>query len=141
MGEASVPVGILCNELLGNSISNPHQHLLKTEQKMGNESTVPKFNDIVVKEKGDGFDYRIHALDLKETKQISLWHDVKLFPSNESRNMNIVNMICEIPRCSRKKYEIATNEPGNPIKQDVKKGYHHHHPQCHRCHHHHRCHR
>jgi len=42
---------------------------------------------------------------------------------------------------SRKKFEIATNEPGNPIKQDVKKGYHHHHPQCHRCHHHHRCHR
>lgn len=88
---------------------------------MGNESTVPKFNDIVVKEKGNGFDYRIHALDKKETKQISLWHDVKLFPSNESRSMNIVNMICEIPRCSRKKYEIATNEPGNPIKQDVKK--------------------
>ena len=28
----------------------------------------------------------------------------------------------QIPRCSRKKYEIATNEPGNPIKQDVKKG-------------------
>jgi inorganic pyrophosphatase len=28
----------------------------------------------------------------------------------------------KIPRCSRKKYEVATKEPGNPIKQDVKKG-------------------
>jgi inorganic pyrophosphatase len=28
----------------------------------------------------------------------------------------------KIPKCSRKKFEIATNEPGNPIKQDVKKG-------------------
>lgn len=88
---------------------------------MGNESSIPKPNDIVVQEKGNGFDYRIHALDKEETKQISLWHDVKLFPTNEARSMNIVNMICEIPRCSRKKYEIATNEPGNPIKQDVKK--------------------
>ena len=88
---------------------------------MGNERSIPKPVDIVVQEKGNGFDYRIHALDKKETKQISLWHDVKLFPTNEARSMNIVNMICEIPRCSRKKYEIATNEPGNPIKQDVKK--------------------
>lgn len=31
-------------------------------------------------------------------------------------------MICEIPKCTRKKYEIATNEQGNPIKQDIKKG-------------------
>jgi len=29
---------------------------------------------------------------------------------------------CLSPRCSRKKYEIATDEPGNPIKQDEKKG-------------------
>jgi len=31
-------------------------------------------------------------------------------------------MINEIPRFTRKKFEIATNEPGNPIKQDIKKG-------------------
>lgn len=88
---------------------------------MGNTISAPT-DRIVVRERGDGFDYRIHALDKNNiTTQISLWHDVKLFPSNEARSMNIVNMICEIPRCSRKKYEIATNEPGNPIKQDVKK--------------------
>merc|ERR1711988_328647 len=33
-----------------------------------------------------------------------------------------MNFICEIPRCTRKKYEIATNEEATPIKQDEKKG-------------------
>jgi len=33
-----------------------------------------------------------------------------------------LNFICEIPKFSRKKYEIATDEIGNPIKQDEKKG-------------------
>lgn len=74
-----------------------------------------------------------------------MWHDVKLYPTEGSKAHNVVNMVNEIPRCSRKKYEIATNESkndidenimtwpmpdsyqflatvGNPIKQDVKKG-------------------
>ena len=33
-----------------------------------------------------------------------------------------MNFVCEIPKYSRKKYEIATKEDGNPIKQDEKKG-------------------
>lgn len=40
----------------------------------------------------------------------SMWHDVKLYPTEGSRAHNVVNMVNEIPRCSRKKYEIATNE-------------------------------
>lgn len=55
-------------------------------------------------------------------RSASMWHGIKLFPNHEAKAHNVVNMICEIPRCSGKKYEIATNEPGNPIKQDVKKG-------------------
>ena len=39
-----------------------------------------------------------------------MWHDVKLYPTEGSRAHNVVNMVNEIPRCSRKKYEIATNE-------------------------------
>jgi len=57
-------------------------------------------------------------------KQISLWHDVTLVhidPATD-RPTPYLNFVCEIPKFSRKKYEIATDEVGNPIKQDVKKG-------------------
>jgi len=57
-------------------------------------------------------------------KQISLWHDVTLVhidPATD-RPTPYLNFVCEIPKFSRKKYEIATDEEGNPIKQDVKKG-------------------
>ena len=32
------------------------------------------------------------------------------------------NFICEIPKCTRKKFEVATTEGATPIKQDEKKG-------------------
>lgn len=32
------------------------------------------------------------------------------------------NFVCEIPKWTRKKFEIATGEPFNPIKQDTKNG-------------------
>ena len=72
----------------------------------------------------DSFEFRVHALDkvTSDQKPISMWHDIKLYPSEEAKAHNVVNMVNEIPRCSRKKYEIATNEEHNPIKQDVKKG-------------------
>ena len=44
-----------------------------------------------------------------------MWHDVKLYPTEGSRAHNVVNMVNEIPRCSRKKYEIATNESEQKI--------------------------
>ena len=49
--------------------------------------------------------------------QISPWHDIPLYNSDGS-----VNFICEIPKWTRKKMEIATGEPFNPIKQDTKNG-------------------
>ncbi|KAF0720567.1 Aste57867_207 [Aphanomyces stellatus] len=48
---------------------------------------------------------------------ISPWHDIPLYNSDGS-----VNFICEIPKWTRKKFEIATGEPFNPIKQDTKNG-------------------
>jgi len=57
-------------------------------------------------------------------KEISLWHDVTLVhvdPATD-RPTPYLNFVCEIPKFSRKKYEIATDEVGNPIKQDIKKG-------------------
>jgi inorganic pyrophosphatase len=80
--------------------------------------------DVLIEQKGDPntFDFRVHALDGTTEQKFSLWHDVPLFPTLQSRELGCVHMINEIPRCSRKKYEIATNEPHNPIKQDIKKG-------------------
>ena len=52
-----------------------------------------------------------------EKVEISPWHDVPY------RNPDgTYNMICEIPKWSRRKFEIATTEEYNPIKQDVKNG-------------------
>ena len=49
--------------------------------------------------------------------QISPWHDVPL-----KNDDGTLNMLVEIPKWSRKKFEISTSEPFNPIKQDVKNG-------------------
>ena len=48
---------------------------------------------------------------------ISPWHSVPL-----SAGEGLFNFVCEIPRNTRAKFEVATNEAGNPIKQDSKKG-------------------
>uniref|UniRef100_A0A8D0L0R6 inorganic diphosphatase n=1 Tax=Sphenodon punctatus TaxID=8508 RepID=A0A8D0L0R6_SPHPU len=47
-------------------------------------------------------------------KYISPFHDIPLFV--------VFNMVVEVPRWTNAKMEIATKEPLNPIKQDVKKG-------------------
>lgn len=65
-------------------------------------------------------DYRIFFKN-SEGKYISPFHDIPLVASNEGQNV-LYNMIVEIPRWTNAKMEIATKEPMNPIKQDVKKG-------------------
>merc|ERR1719331_1176572 len=64
-------------------------------------------------------DFRVqfHYNDNGQLKQISPWHDIPLFSSD-----GYLHMITEIPKFSCAKFEIATGEPFNPIKQDVKNG-------------------
>jgi len=65
-------------------------------------------------------EYRIffeYAQQNGRLKQISPWHDIPLFSSP-----GICNFICEIPKWTRAKYEIAVDEMHNPIKQDIKNG-------------------
>ncbi|KAI9293784.1 inorganic diphosphatase [Neoconidiobolus thromboides FSU 785] len=50
---------------------------------------------------------------------ISPFHDIPLY-ADEAKG--IFNMVVEIPRWTNAKQEIATGEPFNPIKQDIKKG-------------------
>lgn len=72
-------------------------------------------------------DFRITHVSLtasEHKKVVSLWHDLPLYVLDPETNYptGAVNFVCEIPKCSRKKYELATDEPNNPIKQDTKKG-------------------
>ena len=60
-------------------------------------------------------EYRVHFTH--KAKKISPWHDIPFKASPTT-----YHMMCEIPKWTRAKYEIATKEPNNPIKQDEKKG-------------------
>ena len=53
----------------------------------------------------------------KDGKRISPWHDVPLKNADGS-----FNFICEIPKETKAKMEVATDEKLTPIKQDTKKG-------------------
>jgi inorganic pyrophosphatase len=84
----------------------------------------------------DTLDYRINSVKKGDmSKVVSLWHDVPLYipyksewfdckPPNATATdvAPLCNFVCEIPKWTRKKYEIATSENHNPIKQDEKKG-------------------
>lgn len=52
-------------------------------------------------------------------KIISYFHDIPLDLNPDTKE---ANFICEIPRWSNAKFEIATKLPGNPIIQDTKNG-------------------
>ncbi|KAM3864918.1 inorganic pyrophosphatase 2, mitochondrial [Diretmus argenteus] len=75
--------------------------------------------------------YRIY-FKTSEGKYISPFHDIPLFAGKDQDNDGPpkklkkselqFNMVVEVPRWSNAKMEIATKEPLNPIKQDVKKG-------------------
>ncbi|CAL9700115.1 unnamed protein product [Knipowitschia caucasica] len=77
-------------------------------------------------------DYRIY-FKTSDGRYISPFHDIPLSPENNLDDVPakrtktndsevLYNMVVEVPRWSNAKMEIATKEPLNPIKQDVKKG-------------------
>ncbi|KAK3260041.1 hypothetical protein CYMTET_30987 [Cymbomonas tetramitiformis] len=74
---------------------------------------------IKLREEGDKgtLEYRVF-FDTPEGP-ISPWHKIPLYTSDDSSDCN---MIVEIPKWTRAKFEISTKESNNPIKQDEKKG-------------------
>ncbi|XP_055780054.1 inorganic pyrophosphatase 2, mitochondrial [Salvelinus fontinalis] len=78
-------------------------------------------------------DYRIY-FKTSDGKYISPFHDIPLIADGDQENdvpfkklkkndnEVLYNMVVEVPRWSNAKMEIATKEPLNPIKQDMKKG-------------------
>eukprot|EP00270_Netrium_digitus_P002636 TRINITY_DN129_c0_g1_i1.p1 TRINITY_DN129_c0_g1~~TRINITY_DN129_c0_g1_i1.p1 ORF type:complete len:361 (-),score=99.15 TRINITY_DN129_c0_g1_i1:204-1136(-) len=61
-------------------------------------------------------EFRVFITDASGST-ISPWHDIPLEAGD-----GLLNFICEIPKESSAKFEVATDEPGTPIKQDTKKG-------------------
>jgi len=59
-------------------------------------------------------DYRVFATRLQD---VSPWHEIPL-----SSRAQVFSYVNEIPKGTRAKFEVATKEAHNPIKQDIKKG-------------------
>ena len=53
------------------------------------------------------------------SKTISPWHDI---PMKVTGKEGLVHFVCEIPKETKAKMEIALDEASNPVKQDTKKG-------------------
>uniref|UniRef100_A0A3Q3MZ37 inorganic diphosphatase n=1 Tax=Mastacembelus armatus TaxID=205130 RepID=A0A3Q3MZ37_9TELE len=63
-------------------------------------------------------EYRVFFKN-SEGKYISPFHDIPIYV-NEAEN--IFHAVVEVPRWTNVKMEIATKDPFNPLKQDMKKG-------------------
>ena len=101
----------------------------KLEKKLKQQARSRKIESLIMERGQAGTkDYRVHVLAKGEEEmtvaELSLWHDVPLVaPSTPSSNAPpLFNFVCEIPKCTRKKFEVATTEGRTPIKQDEKKG-------------------
>ena len=80
-------------------------------------SRVADVSMIELEEAGE-FGTTDYTMTFKEGgKVISPWHDVPL-----ELDGGLYNMLTEIPKMTLKKMEVDTKAPGNPIKQDEKKG-------------------
>mmetsp|Transcript_2378 Transcript_2378/g.7984 ORF Transcript_2378/g.7984 Transcript_2378/m.7984 type:complete len:320 (-) Transcript_2378:69-1028(-) len=64
----------------------------------------------------DSTDFRIFFKD-DASKTVSPWHDIPLKCGDGT-----FNFVCEIPKETSAKMEVATDEASTPIKQDIKKG-------------------
>jgi len=76
-------------------------------------------SSFVAIDRGTPFTSQYRIFVKKADKFISPWHDVPLYADEKQKHFN---MLCEIPRWTNAKMEIATKEKLNPVKQDVKKG-------------------
>ncbi len=99
----------------------------KLEKKLKQQARSRKIESLIMERGQAGTkDYRVHVLAKGEedmtVAELSLWHDVPLVAENQGASGSLFNFICEIPKCTRKKFEVATTEGATPIKQDEKKG-------------------
>ena len=78
------------------------------------EELFDRFTDLETLETRNKDDDTLELYYYKKFKKISPWHDLPYL--NED---GTYNMVCEIPRYTRKKYEIQVHKEFNPICQDT----------------------
>lgn len=82
---------------------------LTTEEKVEELlKATPKYS---LSQKGDAnsFEYRV-AASKPCGKTLSLWHDVKLYPTSEAKEHNVVNMINEVIELVCGSYELVSGK-------------------------------
>lgn len=104
----------------------------KAEKRMSQRARRAQIETMIMERGEHGTkDFRVHVLARgagdQTVAELSLWHDVPLVAPSPSETTKgnpseLFNFICEIPKCTRKKFEVATTEGATPIKQDEKKG-------------------
>ena len=69
----------------------------------------------------DTCDARVYGKSIHSGDFFSLWHDLPLFEVSpvDSKPTGALNFVCEITKGTRRKFEIATTEPLNPIRSSV----------------------
>jgi len=87
------------------------------EEKPAEPAAEKKMMDVALEEAGE-FGTTDYSMTFKSgDKVVSPWHDAPL-----ELEGGLYNMLTEIPKMTLKKMEVDTKAPGNPIKQDEKKG-------------------
>jgi len=125
VGAAAVSAYVLWRTTRDAPAEPESERSLRDEKKRRQSMRCREIETLVM-ERGEAGtkDYRVHVLakaneDNTTIAEISLWHDVPLVAPGDGK---LFNFICEIPKCTRKKFEVATTEGATPIKQDEKKG-------------------
>jgi len=91
--------------------------------------TTREFNvdKVITQDSGEVYtlEYRLNFYyknNNQSLKQISPWHDIPLNRLGSGEQGQLFNFVCEIPKWTRAKFECATGELFNPIKQDTQHG-------------------
>ena len=122
-GPGVLPGSDRCGDRRDESVAT-----IRKEEKKRKQAARCKEIETLIMERGAAGtqDYRVHVLaksdECTTVAELSLWHDVPLAAPDCHGATQLFNFICEIPKCTRKKFEVATCEGTTPIKQDTKKG-------------------
>jgi len=126
LGAASVSAYVLWTTMKSGGADgvSPPRRSSRADKKSRQRARCREIETLIMERGAAGTkDYRVHVLAKGDEEQtvaeISLWHDVPLAAPEDAA---LFNFICEIPKCTRKKFEVATTEGATPIKQDEKKG-------------------
>ncbi|XP_041722948.1 inorganic pyrophosphatase-like [Coregonus clupeaformis] len=106
----------MCSVVLGGLLLNTQSALAITAARNQHRLNM----SFTVEERGNPntMSYRLFFKNA-DGKYVSPFHDIPMY-ADESQN--IFHVVVEVPRWTNSKMEIATKDPLNPIKQDVKKG-------------------